>query len=116
MELAAQLRIVTEGRSGFLLRDSSPTENPIMDDCLVQLKAKTLNHYFKFWLTRGSGFKDITKKMIDSHVQSGLLHATTRKYAFVFTKEVWDHPDVTLQGRHRGGRGGTCGHPHLLPF
>ncbi len=97
LELALQDRIGSEGRAAFLLKNTSPSGNEFLDKCMLALKDKAANHYFKYWIAENGGFGKIDETITKSHKARKLMVPITRRIAFLFPQEGWDHPNPTLQ-------------------
>ncbi len=90
-ELACQNRIVAEGRAGFLLKNSTPSGNPFMDNCMNQLRAKITSSYLKNWVTDDeTGFQDLIPALLEQAKNRGIIKILNRTIAFIFTKEVME--------------------------
>jgi len=90
-ELLLDRRVTVDGTSKALVdvRDTTPTGDPIIDECLEKMTAGRKRASLKSWLSRLAGIKKLRHKVARQLCNRGVLRADEDTVLLLFTRKVY---------------------------
>ena len=90
-ELLLDRRISVDdtGKQLVDLRNTHPTGDPIMDECLETMKAGKRRASLQAWVSRLAGIKGLRHKVARQLCDRGILRADEDKVLFIFTRKIY---------------------------
>lgn len=94
-ELLLDRRISVEDTKKKLLalHDTTPTSDPVIDECLARMEAGKRRATLQTWLSRLAGIKDLRHKVARQLCHRGILRADEDRVLFLFTRRVYPELD-----------------------
>jgi hypothetical protein len=94
-ELLLDCRISVEDtkKQMLALHDTTPTGDPILDECLARMAAGKRRATLQTWLSRLAGIKDLRHKVARQLCNRGVLRADEDKVLLLFTRRIYPEMD-----------------------
>ena len=94
-ELLLDRRISIEDTKRKLLdlHDTTPTGDPVIDECLARMAEGKRRAAMQTWLTRLAGIKELRHKVARQLCRRGILRADEDKVLLLFTRRIYPEMD-----------------------